>query len=425
MEKNNKEQKIEALKERAILFAISPQNMGEEVESSVDELAELAKTAGAITIAKVVQNRDKPHPGTYLGQGKVEELSEMVKQYEIDTIICDDELGPAQLKNLGDIMGIKVIDRPILIMDIFAQHAHTKEGILQVEMAQMKYRLSRLSGSSSGLSRLAGGIGSRGPGEKKLETDRRYIRKRLGLLKDELDKIHGNRQLLREGRTRQGKPIISIVGYTNAGKSTLLNKLTDAGVLQEDKLFATLDPTTRNLVLPEGKEVLMVDTVGFIRKLPHHIVEAFKSTLEEVLFADLLVHVVDATNPDAMRHIEVVHSTLEELGAMATPVLTVLNKMDKEGANKDLRDSKAFKNLQISAYTGEGVDAFLSAIEEKLLDGQRFMKITIPYSEGHILQKLRSYGQITIESYVNDGTYVELYIEEAYINKYDLKSMES
>lgn len=424
MEKKNNDGVIEELQEKVILIAISPQNKDEEVESSIDELEELAKTAGARTLVKVIQNRDKPHPGTYFGKGKVEELREMIMQYEVDTIICDDELTPAQTRNLGEALGVKVIDRPILIMDIFAKHAHTKEGILQVEMAQMKYRLSRLSGEGINLSRLGGGIGSKGPGEKKLETDRRYIRRRIDLLKDELENIHGARQLLREGRSKQGKPIIAIVGYTNAGKSTLLNKLTDAGVLQENMLFATLDTTTRKLILPEGKEVLMVDTVGFIRKLPHHIVEAFKSTLEEVLFADILIHVVDATNPDALKHIDVVHRTLEELGVTDTPILTLLNKFDKEGANESLCDTNAFENVQISAQTGHGIGAFLETLEHKLLEGQRLMKITIPYDQGDILQKLRSFGQIITESYVNEGTYVELYIEDAYINKFGLEAME-
>lgn len=423
MERLNSEGVLEEVQEKAILIAICPQNMEEEVNNAIDELEELANTAGATTLVKVIQNRERPHPATYFGQGKVEELHEMVMQYGVDTVICDDELSPAQIKNLGEALGVKIVDRPILIMDIFARHAHTKEGMLQVEMAQMRYRLSRLAGLGKSLSRLGAGIGTRGPGETKLESDRRHIRRRIGLLKEELEKVHNSRQLLREGRSKHGKPIIAIVGYTNAGKSTLLNRLTDAGVLQEDMLFATLDPTTRNLVLPEGKEVLMVDTVGFIRKLPHHIVEAFKSTLEEVLYADILVHVVDATNPDAMAHIEVVHSTLDELGATSTPMLTLLNKFDKEGADESLRDVKAFKNLQLSALTGEGIEEFLSALENKLLDGQKFMKIVIPYDQGHILQKLRSFGQITAESYVNEGTYVELYIEEAYINKYGLRDM--
>lgn len=411
------------IEEKAILIAICPQNKEKEVESAIDELEELAKTAGASTLVKVIQNRDKPHPATYFGKGKVEELKEMVEQYEITTIICDDELSPAQLKNLSEALDVKIVDRPILIMDIFARHAHTKEGILQVEMAQMRYRLSRLSGLGKSLSRLGGGIGTRGPGEKKLETDKRHIRRRIDMLKEELEKIHSSRHLLREGRAKQGKPIIAIVGYTNAGKSTLLNHLTDAGVLQEDMLFATLDPTTRNMVLPEGKEVLMVDTVGFIRKLPHHIVEAFKSTLEEVVYADVLIHMVDATNPDANKHIQVVHETLLELGAEKTPMLTLLNKCDRDNVDDDLWDEKAFANIRVSALTGDGIHKVLEALEQHLLQGQRLMKIIIPYHQGQILQKLRTYGQILEESYVNEGTYVEVYIEEAYINKYNLGSM--
>jgi len=419
MEHNMSEEIIE----RAILIAISPQNMGEVVENSIDELEELAKTAGAVTVVKVIQNRDKPHPGTYFGKGKVEEIQEMIQQYQVDMVICDDELSPAQMKNLSDELQVKIIDRPILIMDIFAKHAHTREGKLQVEMAQLRYSLSRLSGLGISMSRLGAGIGTRGPGETKLETDRRHVRRRIDILKEELSKIGQSRDLLRTGRAKQGKPIIAIVGYTNAGKSTLLNYLTDAGVLQEDMLFATLDTTTRNMILPEGKEVLMVDTVGFIRKLPHHIVEAFKSTLEEVLYADLLVHVVDATNLDAMTHIDVVHQTLEELGANDKPMLTLLNKFDSDQANEDLRDVKAFKNLQISAKTGVGIEEVLTEIEHKLLDGQRHLKIIVPYTKGEVLQKIRSFGQIVEEAYVNEGTYVELYIEEAYVNKYELTTM--
>lgn len=409
--------------ESAILIAIAPQNMEEIVENSLDELEELARTAGAETIVKVIQNRDKPHPGTYFGKGKVEELAEMARQYEADMIICDDELSPAQMNNLAEAMNVKVVDRPILIMDIFARHAHTREGKLQVEMAQQRYRLSRLSGMGKSMSRLGAGIGTRGPGETKLETDRRHVRRRIGVLKEELEKVHNTRDLLRSGRAKQGKPIVAIVGYTNAGKSTLLNYLTDAGVLQEDMLFATLDPTTRNLILPEGKEVLMIDTVGFIRKLPHQIVEAFKSTLEEVVYADILIHVVDAAGPDAMAHIDVVHEILTELKAGDKPVLTLLNKFDKEGADEHLRDTIAFKNMQVSAKTGEGIGEFLTALEAKLQEGQKHLKIVVPYAQGDVLQKLRSFGQIVTTSYVNDGTYVELYIEEAYVQKFGLNAM--
>lgn len=417
----NEVTKQEIRVEKALLFAAAGQYMEEEVEKSMEELEELVRTAGAVTVAKIVQNRERPHPGTYLGKGKVEELVELARIHEVDLVICDDELSPAQLKNLSDELPCRVVDRPVLIMDIFARHAHTKEGILQVEMAQMRYRLSRLAGLSEGLSRLGGGIGTRGPGEKKLETDRRHIRRRISQLREELDKIHQSRELLREGRKRQDKPIFAIVGYTNAGKSTLLNTLTDAGVLSENKLFATLDPTTRQLTLAEGKEVLLVDTVGFIRKLPHHIVEAFKSTLEEVVYADILVHVVDATNPDAAKHIEVVHETLKELGAADKPVITLLNKTDMPMADEDLLDLKAETNLKVSARTGAGINEFLGLMDRKLKEGKTHLIITLPYDQGHILQKLRTHGQIVRESYENNGTYVELYIEESYVNKYRLK----
>lgn len=422
-ERTEEKTPIKEVVEKAILIAIAPQNMEEIVENSLDELEELARTAGAETIVKVIQNRDKPHPGTYFGKGKVEELAEITRQYEADMIICDDELSPAQMNNLAEAMNVKVVDRPILIMDIFARHAHTREGKLQVEMAQQRYRLSRLSGMGKSMSRLGAGIGTRGPGETKLETDRRHVRRRIGVLKEELEKVHNTRDLLRSGRAKQGKPIVAIVGYTNAGKSTLLNYLTDAGVLQEDMLFATLDPTTRNLTLPEGKEVLMIDTVGFIRKLPHQIVEAFKSTLEEVIYADLLIHVVDAAGPDAMAHIDVVHEILTDLNAGDKPVLTLLNKFDKEGADEHLRDTVAFKNMQVSAKTGEGIAEFLAALETKLQEGQKHLKIVVPYAQGDVLQKLRSFGQIVTTSYVNDGTYVELYIEDAYVQKFGLNAM--
>ena len=412
------------IREKAILIAVAMQNQEEEVESSVAELAELADTAGADTIAKFIQNRERPHPGTYFGKGKIEELALMVRQYDVDMVICDDELSPSQLKNLTEACGCKVIDRPILIMDIFAKHAHTKEGILQVEMAQMRYRLSRLAGLGAGMSRLGGGIGTRGPGEKKLESDRRHIRRRIGLLKEELDQVHRSREILREGRAKQNKPIISIVGYTNAGKSTLLNYLTDAGVLSENKLFATLDPTTRNLTLKSGKEVLLVDTVGFIRKLPHHIVEAFKSTLEEVVYADLLVHVVDGTNEDALAHMDVVHNTLRELGAADKPVLTLINKTDLPGVDGSLNDPLAFKNMNVSAITGQGLEEFLDVLEEKLMDDMHHLYLCVPYDKGQVLQKLRSYGQIIKEDHGNEGVEIEIYIEEAYVNKYELLSME-
>lgn len=404
--------------ERAILLAVCQQNQEEEVRNSLEELEELCRTAGAEAVYRVTQNREYPHPGTYVGKGKIEEIRELMAQYEANTLVVDDELSPAQLKNLQGAIEGKVIDRTILILDIFAKHAHTKEGALQVELAQYKYRLTRLTGLGASLSRLAGGIGTRGPGESKLESDRRHIRRRLELLQDELAEVRKHRDLLRNARKKLGKPVVAIVGYTNAGKSTLLNQLASSNVLEEDKLFATLDPTTRLLELPDGKEILLTDTVGFIRKLPHHLIEAFKSTLEEAAYADLLIHVVDATHPDAERHMEVVMETLESLDAVNKPMMTVFNKCDREDARTDIKDINAFKTLFISAKTRSGMDELMEALNDKLREGSKLIKKIIPYSEGSKLQNVRTFGQIILEEYVADGVYVEAYLEEALVNKY-------
>ncbi|PKM94576.1 MAG: GTPase HflX [Firmicutes bacterium HGW-Firmicutes-1] len=408
------------VEERVILVAISMQRQEAETQASIEELEDLVKTAGAITVGVVIQNRDKFHPGTYVGKGKIEEIREEIERTNATGIICDDELSPAQLRNLESELNAKVIDRTILILDIFAKHAHTKEGKLQVELAQLKFTLSRLAGLGASLSKLGGGIGTRGPGEKKLEMDRRYIRDRIGILKDELEEMKRHRDMLREGRKNIGKPMIAIVGYTNAGKSTILNQLTDAGVLQEDKLFATLDPTTRNLSLPDGKEIMLTDTVGFVRKLPHHLIQAFKSTLEEAAFADILLHVVDSSSPQASRHIEVVYETLEKLGAGDKPVLTLFNKIDKEGADTSLKDLKAFKTVNMSAINSVGFDEMLKILEDKLQEDKILIKTTIPYDQGSTLQAIRVYGQILKESYENDGTYIEAYVDHFLLNKYNL-----
>ena len=412
---------MERKEERVILVGIATQRMEKETEDSVDELEELAQTAGAITIAKMIQKRDSFHPATYIGKGKIEEVKEAVINNQATGVICDDELTPAQLKNLEKELEIKVMDRTMLILDIFASHAHSKEGMLQVELAQLKYRLKRLVGMGEAMSRLGAGIGTRGPGEKKLETDRRYIRNRISLLSKELSEIKNHQERIREGRKRQGKPMIAIVGYTNAGKSTLLNHLTDASVIEEDMLFATLDPTTRNLVLPDGKEILLTDTVGFIRKLPHHLVEAFRSTLEEAVIADLLIHVVDCSNPDATRQMEVVYDTLNRLGAENKPVLTLFNKVDKENADQTLKDLKAFQSFFVSAKNDFGIDQVMKALEDKLKEGMQLIKTVIPYDQGNTLQGIRTYGQIVVEEYENDGIYIEAYLEEALINKYGLR----
>ncbi|MBC7961152.1 MAG: GTPase HflX, partial [Vallitaleaceae bacterium] len=334
----------------------------------------------------------------------------------------DDELSPAQLRNLDEALNAKVIDRTTLILDIFAKHANTSEGKLQVELAQLRYNLSRLAGLGKSLSRLGGGIGTRGPGEKKIEMDRRHVRERLNILNNELEEMRGRRDMLREGRKKLGKPMIAIVGYTNSGKSTVLNQLTNAGVLQADKLFATLDPTTRSLALPEGKEVFLTDTVGFVRKLPHHLVQAFRSTLEESTFADMLIHVVDAANDQVETHMQVVYETLEKLGAGDKPVLTLFNKMDKEGANLNLTDPKAFKTIYTSAINSVGFEEMLQTLESKLVEDKIFIKTTIPYSQGGTLQAIRTHGQIMVETYENDGTYIEAFVDHFLVNKYKLES---
>lgn len=413
-------EEIKEIKERMILTAVAMQRQEEETKDSLDELEELAKTAGAETVGKVIQNRDRVHPGTYLGKGKIEELKDYLKETGATGIICDDELSPAQLKNLEQELDTKVIDRTILILDIFARHAHTKEGKLQVELAQLKYSLSRLAGLGTSLSRLGGGIGTRGPGEKKLEMDRRHIRDRIAFLNSELEEMKRHRDMLREGRKKTGKPVIAIVGYTNAGKSTVLNKLTDANVLQEDKLFATLDPTTRGLILPDGKEVMLTDTVGFVRKLPHHLIQAFRSTLEEAAFADMLIHVVDCSNYQAIRHMEVVYETLKKLNAHEKPVMTLFNKIDKENVNLSLKDLKAFKSFYISALNENGYKEVLTALEDKLREDKIMIKTIIPYNQGSTLQAIRTLGQIVVEKHENEGTYIEAYVDHFLMNKYKL-----
>lgn len=317
--------------ERVILVAVST-GEDDDTAASVDELEELASTAGAVTVGKVIQNRENVHPGTYLGKGKIEEVKELLWELDATGIICDDELSPAQLKNLEDALDTKVMDRTMVILDIFASRARTREGKIQVELAQLRYRAVRLVGLRNSLSRLGGGIGTRGPGEKKLEVDRRLIHERISQLKSELEDVKRHREVVRKKRENGGALTAAIVGYTNAGKSTLLNRLTQAGILAEDKLFATLDPTTRALTLPGGERVLLTDTVGFIRKLPHHLIEAFKSTLEEAKYSDVILHVVDCSNPQMDMQMHVVYETLRQLEITDKEIVTVFNKIDREGA---------------------------------------------------------------------------------------------
>ena len=331
-------------KERVILVAVSLQGQ-DDVDSSLDELAELASTAGAETVGRLVQSREAVHPGTYIGKGKIEELKDLIWELEATGVICDDELSPAQMKNLQDQLDVKVMDRTLVILDIFAGRASTSEGKIQVELAQLKYRQTRLTGFGTSMSRLGGGIGTRGPGEKKLEIDRRLIKNRIAQLRRELDDVVRHRELTREQRKKSGIPVAAIVGYTNAGKSTLLNKLTDAGILAEDKLFATLDPTTRSLKLPSTQEVLLTDTVGFIKKLPHHLIDAFRSTLEEAKFADMILHVVDTSNPQMDEQMYTVYETLQNLGVKDKPIITIFNKQDKLEDQPVIRDFKEIKRI--------------------------------------------------------------------------------
>ena len=344
--------------ERVILFAAST-NASDDTEESVEELRELVKTAGAETVGVVIQNRENIHPGTYLGKGKIQELKEMVWESGATGVVCDDELSPAQLKNLEDALDTKVMDRTMIILDIFAARAKTREGKIQVELAQLRYRAVRLVGLRNSLSRLGGGIGTRGPGETKLEVDRRRIHERISQLKSELQDVERHRDVVRKQREQSGTLTAAIVGYTNAGKSTLLNKLTGAGILAEDKLFATLDPTTRALTLPGGEKVLLTDTVGFIRKLPHHLVEAFKSTLEEARYCDVILHVVDCSNPQMDMQMHVVYETLRRLDIKDKEIITVFNKVDRPDADTACRDMSADYKVKLSAKTGEGIEELL------------------------------------------------------------------
>ncbi|TCT14376.1 GTP-binding protein HflX [Natranaerovirga pectinivora] len=409
---------LENIKERVIIVAIDFDN--QDTDDSLDELEELVRTAGAETVGRITQSRESAHPATYVGKGKMEEIKNLVIALGATGVICDDELSPAQLKNLQEKLDTKVMDRTMLILDIFAKRASTKEGIIQVELAQLRYRLTRLIGIGASLSRLGGGIGTRGPGEKKLEVDRRHIRNHIGQLSKELQEIKKHRDLIREQRKKKKTPVIAIVGYTNAGKSTLLNRLTMAGVLEEDKLFATLDPTTRQMELPSGKQVFLTDTVGFIRKLPHHLIKAFQSTLEEAKYADLLLHVVDSSSPQAEKHIHVVYQTLKDLEALDKPIITVYNKQDCLETPLTIRDVKAEKSVYISALKEEGIDELLNSIEEVLRNQAHLIEKIIPYNEGSILNNIRTYGQIEEEEYKNEGVYIKAYVpQEVYdrVNK--------
>jgi GTP-binding protein hflX len=405
----------EEKEEKFILVAVSTSNE-KETKSSLDELEELVYTAGAKSVGRLVQNRERIHAVTYLGKGKLEELKEMLLYTEADGVLCDDELSPAQLRNLERILDTKIVDRTMLILDIFAKRASTGEGKIQVELAQLKYAAVRLVGLRSSLSRLGGGIGTRGPGEKKIELDRRLIHNRISVLKEELREVKKQRDIRR--KARKDNFVIAIVGYTNAGKSTFLNKLTGADVLAEDKLFATLDPTTRKLKLPSGNEVLLTDTVGFIRKLPHHLIEAFKSTLEEAKYADLIVHMIDASNPEADTQMLIVYNTLRELGIEDKEVVSLYNKIDVMPEDTILpRDFHAEHTLKISARTGEGLEEFKELVDKILRQQRIYLEKLIPYKDSAKLALIRKHGELELEDYREDGIYIKAMVPT---NIYDL-----
>ena len=402
--------------ERVILVGVQLDD-DDDAESSLEELKELADTAGAVTVGKVIQPRDSFHPATYVGKGKLEELRVLIDQLDATGIICDDELTPAQLKNLEDELATKVMDRTMVILDIFAAHATTSEGKIQVEMAQLKYRMTRLAGLGTTLSRLGGGIGTRGPGEKKIETDRRIIRDRITRLSRQLKEVSSHREITRQQRSEDSVMTAAIVGYTNAGKSTLLNRLTDSDVLSQDKLFATLDPTTRMLKLTNKEKILLTDTVGFIRKLPHNLIEAFKSTLEEARYSDIIIHVVDCSNPDMDRQIKTVYDTLQQLEVKDKIVVTLFNKCDKLQDIPVLKDLNARYTINISARTGEGLEKLDEVLQEIIRESRIYIERCFGYNEAGKIQLIREHGQLMKEEYTQDGIEIQAYVPQSVYGK--------
>ena len=411
---------IKEQEERVILvgIALSENDLTDE---SLDELAELARTAKAAVVGRLVQGREKIHPTTYVGKGKLAELKELIWEREATGIICDDELSSVQLKNLEQELDCKIMDRTLLILDIFAVRAMSGEGKIQVELAQLKYRASRLTGLGASLSRLGGGIGTRGPGEKKLEMDRRLIRERISHLKAELKDVERHRELIRSRREDTPGKVAALVGYTSAGKSSINNALTNAGIMEDEMLFSTLDTTTRVLPLEENREIFLTDTVGFIRKLPHHLVEAFKSTLEEAKYADVIIHVVDASNPQMEVQMHVVYETLRQLGVEGKPIVTLFNKQDvlaarkaEEGAADEalpvMRDVRADYTIKTSAKTGQGLDELKEALLEILRRDQILIERTYPFAEAGKVQRIRKSGQLLEEEYVEEGVRVKAYV---------------
>lgn len=410
----------EIKKERVLLAGVHlgfKDEIADTTEESMHELYELAKTAGAEVVSQVMQNRPELESGTYMGEGKLEEIALAIDELDVDCVIFDDELSPVQIRNITDILGVKVLDRSMLILDIFAMRAKSGEGKLQVELAQLKYRLPRLRGMGTVMSRTGAGIGTRGPGETKLETDRRHIHSRIQALTDELNELKKHRELLRSRRKKDGVITVALVGYTNAGKSTLLNALTDAGVFAENKLFATLDPTSRALELEDGRRVLLVDTVGFIRKLPHHLVEAFKSTLEEAVIADVLVHVVDASNEEYVNQISVVDSVLKDIGAVGKPEILAYNKCDKGDYPEAVEINRDRVNVFISAKQKTGLDNLLSAVAELAPGKKQEITVVIPYSKGSLVNELHTNQKVLKEDYTGEGTRMTLLADNVTYNR--------
>ena len=410
------EQIISDSNEKYILVAVATGNE-EAAWDSLDELADLLDTAGGITVCQSVQNLAHPDRATYIGKGKAAELKELLEIHDADGIICDDELTASQMRNLSELTESKVIDRTTLILDIFAAHAKTREGKLQVEIAQQKYRYARLRGMGEALSRLGAGIGTRGPGETKLETDRRVIQKRISILSEEIEAMKRARDTARKKRSSSSVPSAAIVGYTNAGKSTLLNRMTGSDVLSEDKLFATLDPTTRAAVLPDGQKVLFTDTVGFINKLPHNLVDAFRSTLEEARYADIIIHVIDASDPDAEMHRKVVYDTLRDLEISGKPVITVWNKYDLVDKDSRFRDFDSDASVNVSAKTGEGLDDFYEKVAEILRNSRVYIDTVIPYKDTAVVSEIRTAGQLIYEEYKAEGIHIKAYLPQSVANR--------
>ena len=404
--------------ERVILVAVC-EKKDRTSDASLEELSELVKTAGAKTVGTLTQNLEYANGVTYLGKGKLEELKTMLVALDATGIVCDTELTPAQMKNLSQILDTKIMDRTMIILDIFAARANTREGKIQVELAQLKYNATMLVGLRDSLSRLGGGIGTRGPGEKKLEMDRRLIREEISKLKRELEAVKKHRETQRKLRNNNSSPVVCIVGYTNAGKSTLLNYLTDAEVLSEDKLFATLDPTTRMLKLPNGQNIMLTDTVGFISKLPHHLIQAFRSTLEEAKYSDIILHVVDASNPDMDRQMFAVYETLRQLEIKDKPIITVFNKIDCLEEKPILKDLRADATVLVSARYGTGTEDLFQSIEEKIAEGQVYVEKVLPYRATAMLAEIRTYGQLLEEEYREDGVFIRANVRKQDMAKLD------